>query len=206
MDLYINGKKAGDLPAARFPTAAALVEHVLDEEMIDEGQIVAAVEIDGREIDADEQGLEETPIGGDVARVSITTESAYGLLLTAIREAIVACREMVTQAGKAAEQFRGPSVADAGEFYAAFTGRMLETLQDAKELNGFIDGALEGFDTRRLETNLNRLKPHLESALKYQEDADWVMLADVLEYEIAGVFDDIAAYLDEAKTTVESRG
>ena len=196
MRIFLNDQETRKFDFTGVKTLADLVAGVLSQKIIEEGEVISTIEVDGSSInplDEDLKAIALDPAGK--AEVRLKTESVRSLLITALRDGRDTCEALDVDCRTAAEKFRGENLADAAQFFAGLTERIIEIIGYLTELNQHLLSILEGEDTEIFEKTRDRFHSVLKEALGYQEEADWVMLADLLEYEFAEVFSEFSRYL-----------
>ncbi|MCZ7584234.1 MAG: hypothetical protein M5R36_13350 [Deltaproteobacteria bacterium] len=174
-------------------TVADFIDALMERDIVAEDAIVGTLEIDGRKIDLVEDDLENVPFdASSVKNVVVTTDAVADLLSSAVADSRETCGKLAGELREAAAKFRGSKLADAADFYSGVAGRIMEVIGYLAELDGHLRSGLEGYDGGRFKKVRDRFQKALGEALKSQEEGDWVLLADLLEYEFAEVFDDFA--------------
>ena len=100
---------------------------------------------------------------------------------------------LLRELGRTVEKFRLGDIGSAGESFA----RALDGIQLVSHTSSLIERRI-GLDARPRTFNgqpvadqLGRIEPILEDMLQAQKSGDWVLLADLIEYELSPYFRDL---------------
>ena len=171
------------------------LEEILGEIMnlhVPEDRIINEVLLNGRmyseQVPREAAGVDRDEIGILEVQTIPSVDLAHALVKTGPGY----MDTLIQAAGMVAEQFRIGDEAEANEQLSTF----VQTLQD---LFSMVDQALEilaipldrfesdGVSARAKIKELNQL---LQEMISRQEDRDWILLADLLEYELADLLGD----------------
>lgn len=171
------------------------LEEILGEIMnlhVPEDRIINEVVLNGRmyseQVPREAAGVDRDAIGILEVQTIPSVDLAHALVKTGPGY----MDTLVQAAGLVAEQFRIGDEADANEQLSTF----VQTLQD---LFSMVDQALEilAISLDRFEVDgvsasakVKELNQLLQEMISRQEDRDWILLADLLEYELADLLGD----------------
>jgi hypothetical protein len=200
MKLTVNKKEVDSTNLPGVKTLGTFISSLFNASIIAEDDLVASIVIDGRTVDALEEDLDVIPLDlHDTKEIKIKTEPVQSVLLTAMHDGRESCALLVEDCKTAADKFRDINVAAAAEYFSSLSDKIMDTMQYLGELNHYI----QSFYGPRKDENFIKIREHfqviLKEAISHQEDADWVMLADLLEYEFTEVFSSFSAYLESAE-------
>ena len=152
-----------------------------------EDQLVGVVKVNGKEFSelypgqAREIGVEE------IHRLEITTVSLEKFVSAAIKDCTIFLERIVSSIQKTAELFRMSDEAEANEYF-------VKVLESIRALLQFIDTTRKtiDWDTHKSIYNGQSIQKEWEKLLELvseiqviQEEGDWILLADILEYELS---------------------
>ena len=154
-------------------------------DLIRPGQVITTVKLNG------EVYSEENP--HDAVRISLseietleidtmaTDEIAWRFLDSGVEQV-----DMIIQgAQKISELFRIADEGEANEEYANFLESLRLFLQMVAEVKAILNLDLaSAFKGRTVEDRVQKLSEMMDQILHVQEEEDWIMLADLLEYEL----------------------
>jgi len=204
MKLFLNDQGVLKFDFAEVKTLADLVAGVISQQIIEEGEVISTIDLDGKSVNPLDDDLKAIALDAQgETEVRLKTESVRSLLLAAIRDGRGSCDALDVDCKAAAEKFRGENLAEAAEFFSGLTERIIEVLSYLVELNLHLVSILEKKDVEFFEKTRDRFHSVLKEALGYQEEADWVMLADLLEYEFAEVFSEFSEFLARAEGIIQ---
>ena len=154
-------------------------------DLIKPGQVITTVKLNG------EAYSEQNPY--DAVRISLsdietleidtmaTDEIAWRFLDSGVEQV-----DMIIQgAQKISELFRIADEGEANEEYANFLESLRLFLQMVAEVKAILNLDLaSAFKGRTVEDRVEKLSEMMDQMIKVQEEEDWIMLADLLEYEL----------------------
>ncbi len=172
-----------------------LLKMVVDSGLIAEDEIVMNVEIDGEEHERNGDMKQEVGIDFSTIReVKITKRPIRELMMESVLEGEKSCRILSEESKRIAEMFRGQKLADANDHYTSFITNIQDTMFNLSQLQEHIHNLLDNVDNDRFIQIQKRFQDVAQETITFQEDADWVMLADLLEYEFSEIFADFGDY------------
>ena len=161
----------------------------LDQACANRGVVVADVAFDG----VAEPSFRDPAVAARsiaASQVEISTATQTGLLLTAIDEAVGAATPMRPAAVALADAFRTYDIARGNRDLAVFApnlGSLMALAGNIADLAAQMDGGPAPNGTTRV--NVRALEQHVDALIQAQAAGDWIVVADILEFEIVAVID-----------------
>jgi hypothetical protein len=156
---------------------------------LSENHLVGVVKVNGEEFSESYPGQAKEIGVEEIRELEITTVSLEKLVSAAIKDCTVFLERIVESVQKTAELFRMSDEAEANEYFA-------KVLESIRALLKFIDTTRNtiNWDSHTPVYNGQPIQKEWESLLELvsemqvtQEEGDWILLADMLEYELAPV-------------------
>jgi hypothetical protein len=154
-------------------------------DLIRPGQVITTVKLNG-EVYSEENPHDAVRISlSDIETLEIhtmaTDEIAWRFLDSGVEQV-----DMIIQgAQKISELFRIADETEANEQYADFLESLRLFLQMVAEVKAILNLDLaSAFKGRTVEDRVEKLSEMMDQMLHVQEEEDWIMLADLLEYEL----------------------
>lgn len=202
MEVYLDTQPVDELTIDGANLEDMLVDIMSSH--IPQGRILSEVLIDGRtyneEMPSDAAEVDRTGI----ARLDLVTVPAADLAKILVESGPEHLAVISEAARKLADDFRLADEAEANEKFTVF----IQTLQDFFAFLGqtldVLAIPLAELETDGLSatTKLQELTRILTEISVHQEDCDWILLADLLEYELEPVLRDWQTILAKVKTVV----
>jgi hypothetical protein len=123
-----------------------------------------------------------------------------------LEDAIRFCRIQSDSCLKLSGEYRGDDLTSAHNQFARFLDQILTFLKFVDELTEFAKLQLEGrVDEKEFLSSLQELSRVIQSAAKAQSSEDWVLLADLLEYEFPQIFQIVVDAIDGQWAAIEEQ-
>ncbi len=171
---------------------------VVNSDLVVGGDVVTKLEVDGVSFEPGDEEMADKPVDmAAVGVVKVTKRLTIDLLMESIGEGVKSCRFISEESKRIAQLFRGQRLADANEAYANLIADIQDTIFYLSQLKEYILNLLEEAGDESFLKISKRFQDVAEETISFQEEADWVMLADLLEYEFSEIFSDFADYFQE---------
>ncbi|MCX6639279.1 MAG: hypothetical protein NTW14_02190 [bacterium] len=209
MQISVNNR-VEEIPTEGIQFFGQLMER-LSKQAQNEGGTVLAVKLNGSDVTGrDRSQLDELPLG-DVQQLEINTGDPKVLARATLYSVADFLEKLLTELQSTAELFRlGNSERSARSFLRCIDGLQvfMHTLESCRRLLGisFELIFIPSDDTENITSvaeNRRALFGILDSMIEAQSDQDWVLLADMIEYELVQSLEDwreiIPAILEKTK-------
>ena len=207
MELLVNGEKveiSGSIPA----DLKGLVELIASRENAMPGFVVSEIFADGEQLTISPDGLAETPIHAeDIKRLEIRIEQPEQLIKRMMEDAIQYCQIMGEQCNSASSLFRGMDIVEANRNFAEILDRLALYVEFVGRLQGYMyQMGGNRMVSRGFIPVLENLKDVMHQGIQAQTKDDWVLLADLLEYEFTNIFQSFEdAIIEQWRSWTEER-
>ncbi len=156
------------------------------------GNIITTVKLNGTVYSEDTPHDAAGVPPSDIKTLEINTMGQEEIAWRFLEDGVGQLDLMIRGAEKVSELFRIADETEANEHYA----QLLETLRlfirmvaEVKEtLN--LDLSVIAFQNGTVEQRFQRLSEIMDKMLKVQEEEDWIMLADLIEYELVPLLEE----------------
>lgn len=155
-------------------------------EVAKSGRFIASLKVNGAELDASFERATDLPLA-EVSGIEITTDSSANLALAALTEGGEYLTELRRFLFHLVELYRGGDEVRGGELFVDLvTGlEWFVKVTAAAEKLLMVDFAGTRCGDRTLAEAVDSLNRVLMEIIVAQEQRDWVLLTDLLEYELA---------------------
>ncbi|RME29387.1 MAG: hypothetical protein D6806_01480 [Deltaproteobacteria bacterium] len=191
--LWINGERV-EIEVEPGTTLRSLVEERLDD-LLDQGEIVCAVTVDGKECDM------EKVRWGEFERLDLVTGRPVDLVRRGLEQSQQVTDGIVGRLGECAALLRS---GQQGSFAQQFVVAIDEILSFLRFL-GLVQ-AYVGQRRPAMEQFANRLQERVDELLQVQRKGDTVLMADLLEYEMVPLFEGWAGVRKALYDALEEAG
>ena len=181
MKVLVNGKE--ETISFMGETLGDLLSHI--EKMgVGQGNVVRSIKIDGQESSPDSSKAQRTQIS-EIATLEVEISTLADMINKNIENADAYLIRLIPGIEKSVELFRIGNEQEANKFFVKIVdgidwfSQVLDIILTAKEISP--ETVFEGKSIQDRRTNLVDLTQQMVDANKNQ---DWVLLADLLEYEI----------------------
>jgi len=164
----------------------------INEETTEQGTSITNVKLNGEDITGMDWERFAHLTAGDIRNLEVETGDIKQLALETLNSLFEFTNNLVNELKRVTELFRlGNSVQGGDIFSRAIDGIQLVNHASAmveRNLGIETDGSKGNGNT--LTQQLNNLQPILEDMFSAQQNQDWVLLADLLEYELIPHFEE----------------
>jgi len=181
MKLLVNGKE--ETIAFVGETLGDLLSHI-EKVGVAQGNVVRSIKIDGQESSSDSSEAQGTQIS-EIATLELEISTLADMINKNIENADAYLIRLIPGIEKSVELFRIGNEQEANKFFVKIVdgidwfSQVLDIILTAKEISP--ETVFEGKSIQDRRTSLVGLTQQMVDANKNQ---DWVLLADLLEYEI----------------------
>jgi len=181
MKVLVNGKE--ETISFMGETLGDLLSHI-EKVGVAQGNVVRSIKIDGQESSPDSSEAQRTQIS-EIATLEVEISTLADMINKNIENADAYLIRLIPGIEKSVELFRIGNEQEANKFFVKIVdgidwfSQVLDIILTAKEISP--DTVFEGKSIQDRRTSLVDLTQQMVDANKNQ---DWVLLADLLEYEI----------------------
>ena len=181
MKVLVNGKE--ETISFMGETLGDLLSHI-EKVGVAQGNVVRSIKIDGQESSPDSSEAQRTQIS-EIATLEVEVSTLAEMINKNIENADAYLIRLIPGIEKSVELFRIGNEQEANKFFVKIVdgidwfSQVLDIILTAKEISP--ETVFEGKSIQDRRTNLVDLTQQMVDANKNQ---DWVLLADLLEYEI----------------------
>ena len=181
MKLLVNGKE--ETVSHMGETLGDLLLHI-EKEGVPQGNVVRAIKIDGQESSPDLPEAQKTPLS-EIATLEVEISTLSDIINKNIENADAYLIRLIPGIEKSVELFRMGNEQEANKFFINiidgidWLSQVLDMILTAKAISP--DTVFDGKSIQDRRASLVGLTQQMVDANKNQ---DWVLLADLLEYEI----------------------
>ena len=181
MKLLVNGKE--ETVSHMGETLGDLLLHI-EKEGVPQGNVVRSIKIDGEESSPDSPEAQKTPLS-EIATLEVEISTLSDIINKNIENADAYLIRLIPGIEKSVELFRMGNEQEANKFFINiidgidWLSQVLDMILTAKAISP--DTVFDGKSIRDRRASLVDLTQQMVDANKNQ---DWVLLADLLEYEI----------------------
>ena len=154
-------------------------------DLIKPGQVITTVKLNG-EVYSEENPHDAVRISlSDIETLEIDTMATDEIAWRFLDSGVEQVDMIIQGAQKISELFRIADESEANEEYANFLESLRLFLQMVAEVKAILNLDLaSAFKGRTVEDRVEKLSEMMDQMLHVQEEEDWIMLADLLEYEL----------------------
>ena len=181
MKLLVNGKE--ETVSHMGETLGDLLLHI-EKEGLPQGNVVRSIKIDGEESSPDSPEAQKTPLS-EIATLEVEISTLSDIINKNIENADAYLIRLIPGIEKSVELFRMGNEQEANKFFINiidgidWLSQVLDMILTAKAISP--DTVFDGKSIQDRRASLVGLTQQMVDANKNQ---DWVLLADLLEYEI----------------------
>jgi len=196
MKITINGvESSGPYPG---PTLGDILDQVMANDS--EGSVIARVRVNGRVVSHPSPETRRTAVSG-IESLDIEMKGLKEAVAKNLTNAEEYLAKLIPGVAKAADLFRSESEQEANKFFIniidgiEWFSTVIETVLAAARIRP------EDMIIRNesIQTRQSRLTDLTRQILLANQNRDWVLVADLLEYEILPYYQDWAAFFPELK-------
>jgi hypothetical protein len=184
MEISIDREKV-DLRGARPRNLEEVLEQIMAEH-IQPGRYITGVKYNGADYSENQtHDAAKIPVK-EIETLEIESQSSEEVARHFLKSGGKQLDFLVSGAQKIAELFRVSDENEANEWYAEYLENLrlfLQMISECQEVLGlnFTETSNQGFT---VEDRIHQLSSLIDQMLKVQEEEDWVVLADLLEFEL----------------------
>lgn len=190
MQILINGQEREfDLPAATpFKEIMREVNRIIQKP----GQSVTRINLNGEDITGADWGGYDMMPAKEISNLEIQTSNMDLLALETLDSLDDFLSKLIAELGKAVNQFRIGEDMKGVEIF----GLLLDGIQVVNHLTPMIQRNLGEavcdltYDGQPIADQFSKMEVIIKDMLAAQEDQDWILLADLIEYEFVPHFED----------------
>ena len=181
MKLLVNGKE--ETVSHMGETLGDLLLHI-EKEGVPQGNVVRAIKIDGQESSPDSPEAQKTPLS-EIATLEVEISTLSDIINKNIENADAYLIRLIPGIEKSVELFRMGNEQEANKFFINiidgidWLSQVLDIILTAKAIPP--DTV---FDGKSIQDRLDSLMDLTQQMVDANKNQDWVLLADLLEYEI----------------------
>jgi len=181
MKLLVNGKE--ETVSHMGETLGDLLLHI-EKEGVPQGNVVRAIKIDGQESSPDSPEAQKTPLS-EIATLEVEISTLSDIINKNIENADAYLIRLIPGIEKSVELFRMGNEQEANKFFINiidgidWLSQVLDMILTAKAISP--DTV---FDGKSIQDRRARLVDLTQQMVDANKNQDWVLLADLLEYEI----------------------
>ena len=197
MKLLINGKEE-TLSFVGETLGDFLV--YLEQGGVAQGNVVRSVKLNGQESSPDSPVTQRTPLS-DIETLEMEVSTLSGIIDKNIENADAYLMRLIPGIEKAVELFRTGNEQEANQFFINIIDGMdwfsqvLDMIFAAKEISS--DTAING---KSVQDRRARLIDFTQQMVDANKNKDWVLLADLLEYEILPYYKEWSNFLPQFRS------
>ncbi len=180
MEVFVNGSRESQLPPHTGETDELIRE--IGVKLYHEGQLIVKVEVDGQDVTGIPSG--EWNLDVEPARLDLHTQSPNQLIaqsvnissdwLGPLRREITAC----------ADRFRMGEEAPAIDHLVKVVEGLRLLMAGVTQIDRLLVGLRPDIERQDVQVFQDTMNKHFDEVISAQESRDWILLADVLEYDI----------------------
>ena len=181
MKLLVNGKE--ETVSNMGETLGDLLLHI-EKEGVPQGNVVRSIKIDGEKSSPDSPEAQKTPLS-EIATLEVEISTLSDIINKNIENADAYLIRLIPGIEKSVELFRMDNEQEANKFFINiidgidWLSQVLDMILTAKAISP--DTV---FDGKSIQDRRARLVDLTEQMVGANKNQDWVLLADLLEYEI----------------------
>ena len=175
--IVIDGKTS-DMSINNFSNLEDLLVNVMQDDKMNQ-RIVTDVLVDDEAFSEIYPHQSEDIETSDLSKVEIVTMDTTEMAINITRELYKVITLMSKGGAQIAEYFRQADDAEALDMYQD----LLEVTRDFMGMVGVLKGEFRLKDSSYMEKAVERLSELFSEMIEVQENEDWVLLSDLLEYE-----------------------
>ncbi len=183
MNIIINGASIGENMEEAANLEDVLVK--LSRGKLPEDHLVGTVKVNGREFSELYPGQSQEVVVEKINDLEITTVSLEKFAAAAINDCTVFLVRLVESVQKTAELFRMSDETVANEYFAKVVETIRALLQFIETTRKTVDWNFQTsmYNGKPIQEEWDRLLEVVDELHEIQEESDWILLADILEYE-----------------------
>jgi len=196
--IIIDGQES-PLKVSSFANLEQLIEKVMEDERM-QSRIVTDVLVNNESFSEIYPHQAEDMESSYIDRVEIISVHASEMAQSITRELYKVVSLMSKAGGQVAEYFRQADDAQALELY----GDLLEVNRDFLNMVGVLRNEYAADSLGDLDASLDSLSELFSEMIEIQENEDWILLADLLEYEYLPLVDKTKSIVAQLRESVKA--
>jgi hypothetical protein len=193
-----------------FPPGVSLGEIIdqLCNQKIFQDRVISHVRVNGQELVEDENGLFPDVPGGEIDSLELQTELSREMAYQGVLDARNYLERLTPGIEKTAELFRlGEDAKSHGQYALCMEGInwFTQVLEGARQVMD-LDYQKIVFNRVSVHSYIENLEHIISEMLTAQSDEDWVMLSDLLEYELLPIMEGWKEILPLIEKTARDQG
>jgi len=156
---------------------------------IAEDRVITHVRVNGQDVVEDENGLFPDMPSGAIDSLELKTELSRDMVFQGVSDAKTYLEKLIPGIEKAAELFRVGEETKAHDQYGLCMeglNWLIQVLKGVQHIMG-LDYREMAFNRVSVQSYIENLEHIVREMLTAQSDEDWVMLSDLLEYELSPI-------------------
>jgi hypothetical protein len=189
-----------------FPVDSALstwgqLLEELETQRISKGKAIASVHFDGNEVSQFRHGEVLEQLLNSIGQIKVTAKSMDEMLKEAVFDANNFLLSLQTAMVDAAETFRNQMIDHANQ-------KLTDIFQGLKMFVSLIKGmelsllSQNGSGTNQVDNLVAEMGPVLEGLIESQGQQDWILVADILEFELSATMGSFEPVLEKLKQKI----
>lgn len=194
MEIFVNGREIQTKYSIPH-NLGAILDLISDDVTLAPGSVISEIRVDGQELLIGDEGLEGTRIQPEnVSKLEIRIEHPEQMLHRVLVDGVEFCEMVNKMCLNVAGLFRKADMGAANRELAVLLERFSLFAEFVDRLRGYSQqmGAL-GTQKDEFGETLTRLATIIDQCQKAQLAQDWLLLADILEFEIIELLDQFKA-------------
>ena len=183
MKIYLNGK----MSIMKISSISTLSDVIVQlEKDIDKSQIITELKLNAKILGSDWYNNAKNIFLLDEDDLYVTTQSANYIAIQALSSSKNSFETITNDFQKVSDMFRFDNEIKANSYFAQCIDNFqwfLKIISDSLSLLGKNLNSIQ-LDDKNLEEKINELSEKLEEIIDCQQNKDWILLADMIEYEL----------------------
>lgn len=195
MKLFVNGEE--NALSFEGKTLGELLDHILAKEPA-QGNFFSKIRLNDEEVSSDSPEIRQTPVS-QIETLETEIASLREILEKNVANARDYLKRLLPGIQKAADLFRSGSEQEANKFFLNIIdgmGWFAEVMETIAKVNDLQTEAVV-LDGKNFQARQEKLMEWTEQMIEANKNNDWVLLADLLEYEILPYYSEWDACLPE---------
>ena len=202
MNITVNGNQVTECCAGALTLEDVLLK--LSRTVVPDNHLVSSVSVNGRHFTELYPGQSREISSEKIADLKVNTVSLEQFAEASLKDSAVFVERIAAHALKTAELFRMYDETEANRHYSEF-------LESLRSMFIFIDSLQRTlkwdfskirYQNEPLQKELQKLTELIDELKNIQEEGDWILLADLLEYEMAPILGTWAKIFREKSNSI----
>ena len=183
MEIYVNAEKR-EIKVASVCTLADIMNQVSD--TLPQGQVITNIHLNGKELDKNWNETATKTYLLDDDTLTFEVDDAAKIALEILKETKEYLIELLVSFDSIAKAFRVSEDAEANAKFVKGIEHLQDFLRALEDATALLGRPLSTIivDDVLFSKYINELVATLDTVIKTQNQKDWIMLADVIEYEM----------------------